>query len=77
MKTKELWEVKIEECFLELIEDRGIPLVIVNPDTLKHVVKELIRGKIKVGMLRQWLNEDRITEPGRMVTNEQLEHWLI
>ncbi len=25
-----------------------------------------------VGMLRQWLNEDRITEPDKMVTNEQI-----
>ncbi len=29
-----------------------------------------------VGMMRQWLNEDRITEPGRMVTNADLLHWL-
>lgn len=29
-----------------------------------------------IGTLRQWLNEDRITDPERMVTNEQLEHWL-
>ncbi len=30
----------------------------------------------RVGMLRQWLNEDRITDPKKMVTNEQLERWL-
>lgn len=30
----------------------------------------------RVGMLRQWLNEDRITEPDRMVTNEQIMVWL-
>ncbi len=29
-----------------------------------------------VGMLRQWLNEDRITDPKRMVTNEDLLTWL-
>lgn len=25
-----------------------------------------------IGMLRQWLNEDRITDPDKMVTNEDL-----
>ena len=29
-----------------------------------------------VGMLRQWLNEDRITDPKKMVTNEMLLSWL-
>lgn len=29
-----------------------------------------------VGMLRQWLNEDRITDPKKMVTNEEIKKWL-
>lgn len=33
-------------------------------------------GSYKVGMLRQWLNEDRITDPKKMVTNEDLIHFL-
>lgn len=28
------------------------------------------------GFLRQWLNEDRITDPKKMVTNEQIENML-
>lgn len=32
--------------------------------------------KQPVWFLRQWLNEDRITDPKKMVTNEDLEHWL-
>ncbi len=32
--------------------------------------------KIAISQLRQWLNEDRITDPKKMVTNEELEHWL-
>ena len=28
------------------------------------------------GFLRQWLNEDRITDPEKMVTNEDIESWL-
>ena len=29
-----------------------------------------------VGMLRQWLNEDIITDPKKMVTNEDLIHFI-
>lgn len=29
-----------------------------------------------IGMLRQWLNEDRITNPNKMVTNEKLKSIL-
>lgn len=36
--------------------------------------KELIAQHF--GCLRQWLNEDRITEPSKMVTNEDLKYWL-
>ena len=39
----------------------------------KELIEE-IRGNI--GMLRQWLNEDRITDK-EMVTNEDLELWLL
>ena len=33
-------------------------------------------SNIKIGMLRQWLNEDRITDPKKMVTNEDIKHWI-
>lgn len=29
-----------------------------------------------IGMLRQWLNEERITDPNKMVTNEQIIAFL-
>ena len=29
-----------------------------------------------ISMLRQWLNEERITDPKKLVTNEEIEHWL-
>ena len=32
--------------------------------------------ELRIGMLRQWLNEDRVTDPKKMVTNEDLHHWL-
>jgi len=31
---------------------------------------------IGIGMLRQWLNEDRIDDPKKMVTNEDIAFWL-
>lgn len=42
-------------------------------DNRRKVVEEL---KPKIGMLRQWLNEDRITDVNKMVDNEQIEKWL-
>lgn len=30
----------------------------------------------RVSMLRQALNEDRITDPNRMIDNEYLKRWL-
>lgn len=33
-------------------------------------------NETNIGQLRQWLNEDRITDPAKMVTNEELMVWL-
>ena len=30
----------------------------------------------RIGMLRQWLNEDRITDPKKMITNDDIKYWL-
>lgn len=32
--------------------------------------------EVRIGMLRQWLNEDIITDPKKMVTNEEIKYWL-
>lgn len=32
--------------------------------------------RTRIGMLRQWLNEDRIKDVDKFVTNEQIEFWL-
>lgn len=32
--------------------------------------------ELSIGFLRQWLNENRITDPEKMVTTRELEHWL-
>ena len=34
----------------------------------------LLTTRVKIGMLRQWLNEDRKCEP--MVTNDDIIYWL-
>lgn len=34
------------------------------------------RADLRIGLLRQWLNEDRISDPHKMVTNEQIESML-
>lgn len=31
---------------------------------------------VRISMLRQWLNEDRITDPNKMVTNDDILVWL-
>ena len=35
--------------------------------------KEMLKN---IGLLRQWLNEERITEPKKMVDNKDIEYWL-
>jgi hypothetical protein len=49
-------------------------------DALRHMLKlyerDMARVEIGIGMLRQWLNEDRITDPKKMVTSEVIKDWL-
>lgn len=44
----------------------------------KGILKLLDRQEqeliVRIGMLRQWLNEDRKCEP--MITNEDIKYWL-
>jgi hypothetical protein len=34
------------------------------------------RVKSNIGLMRQWLNEDRITDTLKMVDNDELNHWI-
>lgn len=46
-------------------------------NTIREVREDAGRAvKSKVGFLRQWLNEDRTTDPKKMVDNQQIEFWL-
>ena len=40
----------------------------------EEVLKEIEEN---IGLVRQWLNEDRITDPKKMVSNDDLKYWLL
>ena len=52
--------------------------VIMAQKHFDKILKEHSQADLKkrIGMLRQWLNEDRITDR-KMVTNKELEEWLL
>ncbi|MCX6822317.1 MAG: hypothetical protein NTW30_06090 [Candidatus Aenigmarchaeota archaeon] len=60
------------------------PLDVYSGETKKELVtliehlleEERERIFSNIGFLRQWLNEDRITDYNKMVTNDELKHWL-
>lgn len=38
--------------------------------------EEVKTTHLKIGMLRQWLNEDRITDTSKMVSSDEITYWL-
>ena len=84
---KEDW-LAVFRHFYDDNEAGGSSRWFVTPDTVKNFIKGLLATKEKhsdtanvrlernIGMLRQALNEDRITDPKKMVTNEYIKHWL-
>jgi hypothetical protein len=56
------WEKCFTDYFIKLFD--------------REKAKEREKLKSKIGFLRQWLNEDRITDPSKMVTNEDIESRL-
>lgn len=67
------WGTQIELPYLELLEKEK------NSDR-EQVFRywDLIKTEQyrNIGLMRQWLNEDRITDPKKMVTSEELFYWL-
>jgi hypothetical protein len=50
-------------------------------ETAKEIKKALreftiLKQREKIGLLRQFLNEERITDPKKMVSSEELLYWL-
>jgi len=62
-----------EEAYKTGREDEAIECYKDLEKTMKEYKASLIK---KIGLLRQWLNEDRITEPKKMITNKDIEDWL-
>ena len=48
------------------------------PEGTTHYLTDIELNKLKrnIGLLRQWINEDRIDDPDKMITNEQIKNWL-
>lgn len=44
--------------------------------TEEAIAEEREKTSKNIWMLRQWLNEDRIDDQKKMVTNEDLEYWI-
>lgn len=68
----------IEKEIERQCEIRGLPYsdvsYIVHSVLNQELVKREEETNRNIGMLRQWLNEDRNTTP--MVTNEDIKYWL-
>lgn len=79
----------IDKALEEFDKKFPTPLARINSLDDSNGIKSFIRSKLtelaedmgkerekNIGQLRQWLNEDRITEPDRMITNEQIKTFL-
>lgn len=66
---------KINKCYKEVNCEFGVGCThfILDPDKVLELTKPDLT---RVGMLRQWLNEDRIKDADRFVTNEDILEWL-
>jgi len=72
-------EDKVEELMGIVMESTGTQEIATGDikEALTTTLKEATEpDMVRVGMLRQWLNEDRITDPEKMVTNEDIISWL-
>ena len=92
MKTKEKIIEEIMDNFKDEfgIENKfGIHFPKLNADKVIHFfnkeicralslqTQEIVEERNKnISLLRQWLNEDRITDPKKMITNEQILTWF-
>lgn len=82
----EKWEKEFDERYIKGdfgdVNETGnvVPLKAIK-DFISQAIQaakeeERTSHRVRVGILRQWLNEDRITDTSKMVTNEDIEYWL-
>ena len=78
MKTKNTKLRSEMQRILKKHQEHGLRYAIDDLESLFTLREQEIYEKMKprIGMLRMWLNEDRIKDAKRFVTNEQIEHWL-
>ena len=75
---------ELKKCYIEVNCEYGVGcshLVLSEEKVLQlfYTKMEDEKQKLKknIGQLRQWLNEDRIKDADKFVTNEQIELWLV
>lgn len=54
----------------------GIEITPAIDRAIKAIIKQSAPSERNIGFLRQYLNEDHITDPKKMVTNEDIKYWL-
>ena len=78
-------EKEIYKTFFNENEGNGSSRWLVSPDTVERFIegikqnameKEREKLELNIGMLRQWLNEDRITDIDKLITSEDIKHWI-
>jgi hypothetical protein len=69
---------QIRGLMVELLAEFGVAVMPfgLDPDPFLALFQSELAKPLNVGFLRQYLNEDRITDPNKMVTNEEIEHML-
>lgn len=61
---RDAWSLRLDEA-MDAVQAHNARTQESNPDI-----------DLAIGLMRQWLNEDRITDPKKLVTNEDLHVWL-
>ena len=70
---------------VEYVKDKSVDTIVVSKKEIKKFIQKEIDDAVKeererleqkVGMIRQWLNEDRITDPKKMITSEDLLYFI-
>ena len=67
-----------EDEIIDIITEVNVSVITPNKAyrKLKSLIKKERISDTKIGMLRQWLNEDRIKDAKRFVTNKDIKDWL-
>jgi hypothetical protein len=71
-------DIEIKDRFQDVWNEIGLVWEKLESKTAEEVCAEdkVKEVRKRIGMLRQWLNENRLTEPHKMVTNEELNYFL-